>query len=124
MSKFDPRFLDASLAAIVDEATGLVLCSADPLLTWASVGLYGLANFDALSWGPAEDASPTGRKRPILPFTGGIWTATGTGTHFALIDANSNRVLLSGPVSPTVVGTVGQQWQMASAYYITLPGVA
>lgn len=125
MAALDNRYLDASLIKLTDEATHLFLCSANPNLDFALATVsYALANASPVPWGVIEDRPGGGRRISIQPFTGGAWTAAGTAAFYAIVDAVSERVLLSGALSPTTAGAIGQSISLTTAFYpLSLPGV-
>lgn len=125
MSALDNRFLDAALNKLRDEATDIFVCSADPGLDFnLATQVYALASYSPPPFGPNEDRPGGGRRLSITPFVGGTWTANGTGAFWALVDLPSERVLESGPLSPTTAGVIGQSVRLDTAFYpLSLPGV-
>lgn len=119
----DPRVLDASINKIVDDATDICLCSSDPALVWADFEAAELARKAPIAFGEIE-TSGSGRRVPVPSFNDGSWIASGTATHYAIVDRISELVLLTVPLSASEEGEAGQFWKVEAAFYLTFPGPA
>ena len=103
------RVYDNGLTVLDTEATHLHLCSSEPVTfaaatTTASLGNKALAAGDI---GAPGAGSPNGRQVTIAALTAGSVTATGTATHFAVVDSVNSRLLVTGALTASQALTSG-----------------
>jgi hypothetical protein len=79
------RVLDNGLTVLDTEVTGIHYCSALPT-DYANVATVTLGNKTGISVGSPAARSPTGRKVTVAAVTNGSATASGTITHYALVE--------------------------------------
>lgn len=114
--------LDAALAAVA-EATHLYLCNASPTSYAEASSTYAVGVKATPTIGSPGDASPNGRKVTVSAITDGEVTATGTPTHWALVDANNSRLLGASTITNGQVVTDGNTFTLG-AFDIRLPDAA
>lgn len=124
MASLDTRIIDVQLYKLISDASDVCLCSANPGLDWSAFEAAEVARKVGPVWGLIESDGGTGRRVAVLPFVDGVWTEDGTATHIALVDRNSEIVLLSRPLTSSVVGVAGQVFSTSANWTITQPGPA
>ena len=113
--------LDAALAVVVSDTTDLHICSDSPTdfasAASASLGVVSNPSFT----GPlTPDAG--GRSITVDAITNGDVTASGTATHFALVDASDSRLLAAGVLDASVSVSEGNTFTL-SAFDIRFPAL-
>ncbi len=92
-----PKIHDDALDALLTEtatATTVHYCTAEPA-NYAGVAAVSLGSA-AVTFGAAGNATPDGRKRTVTPAGGATYGASGTASHYALVDAT--RLLAANAV--------------------------
>ncbi|PTW43914.1 hypothetical protein [Rhodovulum kholense] len=118
MTTLSTDILDAGLQQIRDAASPVLhLCSQEPA-SYAEAESYSLGTKTAPTIGAQGNRSGGGRKIEIATFTDGEIDATGTATHWALVDAATSRLLASLPVPAPQVVTAGNPLSLTSAIEI------
>lgn len=79
--------LDAGLNYIKNNATTIHICSAEPT-SYSNVSSVSLGNATSITVSNPTNAPGGARKITVGPITGGVITATGTATHYALVSAS------------------------------------
>lgn len=116
--------LDGALQVIRNAATPVLhICSSEPA-NFAGVAAVTLGNKSAPTIGAQADASPDGRQISIDTFTDGTVTATGTGTHWALVDTTTSTLLATVAVPASQALTSGNPLAMTSELVIRIPDAA
>lgn len=122
MAFFSDDVLDGALQELRDATTPVLhICSQEPTTYTEAATTYTLGNKSAPTITAQADASPDGRKVEISTFTDGNVTGTGTGTHWALVDANDNRLLATVAVPASQALTSGNPMSMTSALVFRFP---
>jgi hypothetical protein len=121
MALIGDRVLDLGLNVLDTEATTLHICSAEPA-SWANVGTMTLGNA-AVTIGAPAARTPSGRKVTIAAIASGSVTASGTATHYAVVDTGNARLLAASSLSASQVVTSGNTFTLA-AFDIGIPGAA
>jgi hypothetical protein len=119
MAYIHPDVLDQGLDLLDTATTVMHICSAEPATRTEAVTTFGLGNKTSLSIASPVDASP-GRKVVVAAFADGSVTATGTATHWAIVDGT--RLLAASTLSASQVVTTGNVFTL-DAIDITMPGV-
>ena len=94
--KIFPVTYDAQLSFMINNATRLFVCSAEPTTYEEASATYALADATLLPAnfsGPA-DGSASGRKLTVLPVENIPIDVSGNATHIVLADATNSRLLL------------------------------
>jgi hypothetical protein len=114
---------DAALSKLDTEAEKLVICSQEPV-TFAEANVtYKLGSKTSLSVGAPADRSPNGRKVTVASCTDGAVEATGTATHWAIVDVTNSRLLATGALAASQGVTNGNTFSLA-AFDIGIPDAA
>lgn len=92
------RVLDNGLTVLDTEVTGIHYCSSLPA-DYAGTLTASLGNKTGISVGSPAARSPTGRKVTVAAVTNGAATASGTITHYALVDSVNSRLLAAKTVA-------------------------
>lgn len=124
MAFISDTVLDAALQVIRDAVTPVLhICSSEPA-NFAGVAAVTLGNKAAPTIGAQADGAVSGRSVSIATFTDGSVTATGTATHWALVDTTTSALLASVAVPASQALTNGNPLSMTSALVINIPDPA
>lgn len=96
---------DAALNAIQDNVTTLTVCSAEPTTFAEANATYKLGSKATPTISEPQAGDVSGRKIAISAITDGVISATGTATHWALIDADTLYAVASVSVAQDLVST-------------------
>jgi hypothetical protein len=121
MAYLAPTVLDAALQILRDATTPVLHLLPSAPANFAAVTANTLGNKASPTITAQADATPNGRQVTIATFTDGTVTATGTGTHWALVDANDSRLLAWVEGDNPQVVTGGNPLSMTSAIPIRIP---
>lgn len=118
------RVLDLGLNVLDTEADALVLCSQQPTNFAEAATTYCLGTKTGISIGAPAARTPSGRKVTVAAIVSGApgsVTATGTATHYGLIDTVNSRLLAAGPLGNSQSLTNGNTFTVA-AFDVGFPG--
>jgi hypothetical protein len=104
---------DAALAK-VQEANKLTICSQEPTTYAEANSTYALGNKTTPTIGAPADRTPSGRKVTVAAITDGTVTATGTATHWALVDTVNSRLLSANALSASQAVTSGNVFTLGA----------
>jgi len=93
------RVLDFGLNEIDTNANKLLICNALPTTYAEANATFAMGNKTGPTISAPQDNGSNGRKVVISAITDGALTATGTGSHWALVDTANSRLLAAGPVA-------------------------
>lgn len=124
MPFLNDRVLDLGLSVLDTEANALHICSSEPS-TFSGVASVTLGNVAIGAGGIGAPAarSPSGRRVTVGALSGGSVTATGTASHWAIVDSANSRLLAAGALSASQGVTNGNSFSLA-AFDIGIPGVS
>ena len=124
MPFLNDRVLDNGLTVLDTEATKIHICSAEPS-TFGGVASVTLGNkaLGAGGIGAPGARSPSGRKVTVASFSDGSVTATGTASHYAVVDETNSRLLAANALSASQAVTSGNTFSL-NAFDIGIPGPA
>jgi hypothetical protein len=117
------RVLDFGLNVLDTEANRLDICSSEPATYAAATGAASLGNKTSLSIGAPATRTPSGRRVTVAAFSDGNVTATGTATHWAIVDTVNSRLLATGNLASSQAVTNGNVFSLG-AFDIGIPGAA
>lgn len=120
MSLLADYILDAALSKLDTEANRLDICSVEPATYTAATSTNTLGNKTSLSIGTPADRTPNGRKVTVAAFTDGAVTATGTASHYAIVDTVNSRLLGTNALAASQAVTNGNAFGL-SAFDIGIP---
>lgn len=113
--------LDNGINLIDTAGNKLVICSALPTTFTEANATYALGNKVSPTISAPQARSPDGRKVVVSAITDGTVTATGTATHFAVLDTTSSRLLAAQELASSQSVTSGNTFTLA-AVDIGIPG--
>ena len=105
--------LDAALSKLDLEGDKLYITSQEEVTYAGAVTTYGLGVKTSLTIGAPADRLPNGRKVTVAQFADGNVTATGTATHYAIVDSVNSRLLATGSLAQSQVVTTGNIFSLA-----------
>ena len=114
MATLNDRVFDNGLTVLDTEANKIVITSQEATTYTEANTTYALGNSTSLSIAAPTDRSGGGRKVVVASITDGSVTATGTATHFALVDTGNTRLLATGSLSASQSVTSGNTFTLAS----------
>ena len=121
MASLADYVLDNGLTKLDTEANKILITSAEATTYTQANATYALGNSTSLSIGAPAARSGGGRQVTIAAITDGSVTATGTATHYAIVDTSSSRLLATGSLSASQAVTSGNTFTLSSAT-IGIPG--
>ena len=114
MPYLDNRVYDNGLTVLDTEANAVHICSAEPATYTAATATFTLGNATGVSIGAPADRTGGGREVVVAATSGGNVTATGTATHYALVDTVNSRLLAASALTASQVVTNGNTFTLAS----------
>lgn len=123
MATLNDRVFDNGLTVLDTEANRLDICSQQPTTYAEATSTYTLGNKTSLSIGAPADRSGGGREVTVAAITDGSVTATGTATHYAIVDTANSRLLAAGSLSSSQAVTSGNTFTLNS-FAIGIPDPA
>lgn len=105
--------LDAALSKLDTEANRLYITSQEATSYVAATSTYALGVKTGLTVSAPTDRVPNGRKVTVAQFSDGSVTATGTATHYAIVDTINSRLLATGSLAQPQVVTTGNIFSLA-----------
>tara|TARA_R100001440_G_scaffold42068_1_gene61746 strand:+ start:7731 stop:8102 length:372 start_codon:yes stop_codon:yes gene_type:complete len=114
MATIADRVFDNGLTVLDTEANKIVVTSQEATSYTEANATYALGNSTSLSIGSPADRSGGGREVTAAAITDGSITGTGTVTHYAIIDTNNSRLLVTGSLSASQSVTSGNTFSLAS----------
>lgn len=114
MATLNDRVFDNGLTVLDTEANKILITSAEATTYTEANSTYALGNSTSLSIGAPADRSGGGRQVTISAITDGVVTATGTATHYAIVDTVNSRLLATGSLSASQAVTSGNTFTLTS----------
>jgi hypothetical protein len=116
----NPDILDNGLGIIDTAGNSLVICSSLPA-NYAAVAAVTLGTKTSPTISAPQARTPDGRKVVVSAITDGTVSATGTATHFAILDTTGSRLLAAQALASTQSVTSGNTFTLG-AVDIGIPG--
>lgn len=123
MATLNDRVLDSGLAVLDTEANKIVVTSQEATTFTNANVTYALGNSTSLSIAAPTNRSGGGREVVVAAITNGSITATGTATHYAIVDTTNSRLLATSTLSASQSVTSGNTFTLAS-FTIGIPDPA
>ena len=117
MATISDYVLDAALSKLDVEANAIYLCSLEPTTYTAATSTNALGNASGANYpgiAAPVNGTPNGRSVTSSAVTNGTITATGTATHFAIVDTVNSRLLATGSLSASQSVTSGNTFTLTS----------
>jgi len=113
--------LDNGLSLIDTAGNKLVICSALPATYTEANATYALGSKASPTISAPQARTPDGRKVTVSAITDGTVDATGTASHFAILDTTGSRLLAAQALASTQAVTSGNTFTLG-AVDIGIPG--
>ena len=113
----NPRIYDNGLSALTNEVDKLFICSQEPTNFAQASSTYALGVKNGPTISAPQDRTPSGRKVVLAAVESGSpgsVTASGTATHYALVDSVNSRLLATAPIGASQVVSNGNTWTSGS----------
>ena len=126
MPYLNDRVLDNGLSALSSEVNALHICSQEPATYAAATSTHSLGSKATPTVAAPSARTPNGRKVTIAAIVSGApgaIDATGTASHWALVDTGNSRLLAAGALSASQAVTDGNTFTL-SAFDIGIPAAA
>lgn len=123
MATLNDRVFDNGLTVLDTEANRLDITSQEATTYAGATSTYTLGNKTSLAIGAPADRSGGGRDVTVTAITDGSVTATGTATHWAIVDTANSRLLATGALNASQAVTNGNTFTLAS-FKIGIPDPA
>ena len=114
MAFLNDRVFDNGLTVLDTEANKILITSAEPATYTEANATYALGDSTSLSIGAPQDRSGGGREVVVAAITDGSVTATGTATHYAIVDTVNSRLLAAGSLTASQAVTSGNTFTLTS----------
>lgn len=114
MASLNDRVFDYGLSVLDNEANKMLITSQEATTFTEANTTYALGYSTSLSIGAPQDRSGGGRQVTIASITDGAVTATGTATHYALVDTTYSRLLATGSLGNPRLVTNGDTFTLSS----------
>jgi hypothetical protein len=121
MAFINDRVLDNGLTVLDTEADKLTICNAEPTTFTEANVTYLLGAKTSPTVGAPSARAPSGRQVTVSAITDGAISASGTASHWALVDTGNSRLLAAGSLSGSQSVTSGNTFTLA-AFDIGIPG--
>jgi hypothetical protein len=121
MPFLNDRVLDNGLSALTAEADKLTICSQEPATFAEANSTHKLGSKASPTVGSPAARTPSGRKVTVSAISDGAVEATGTASHWALVDTGNSRLLAAGALSASQGVTNGNTFTLG-AFDIGIPG--
>lgn len=117
------RVYDNGLTVLDTEANAVYICSAEPTTYTAATAAnngttqfaLGAATGGAFTGiGAPAAGTPNGRQVTVNAITAGTVTATGTASHYAIVDTVNSRLLATAALTATQAVTSGNTFTLTS----------
>jgi hypothetical protein len=114
MATLNDRVFDNGLTVLDTEANKIVITSQEATTYAEANATYALGDSTSLSIGAPQDRTAGGREVVVAAISDGTVTATGTATHYAIIDTVNSRLLATGSLSASQAVTSGNTFTLSS----------
>lgn len=120
MASIADYVLDAALTKLDTEADRIDITSQEATTYAEATSTYTLGNSTSLAFGAPQDGDTSGRKVTAAAITDGSVTATGTATHYSIVDVSASRLLATGSLTTSQSVVSGNTFTVA-AFDIEIP---
>jgi hypothetical protein len=114
MATLNDRVFDNGLTVLDTEANKIVITSQEATTYAEANATYALGGSTSLSIGAPQDRTDGGREVVVAAISDGTVTATGTATHYAILDTVNSRLLATGSLSASQAVTSGNTFTLSS----------
>jgi len=114
MASLGDRVFDNGLTVLDTEANKITITSQESTTYASANSTHALGSSTSLSIGAPADRSGGGREVTVSAISDGSVSATGTATHYAILDTSNSRLLATGSLSASQSVTNGNSFTLAS----------
>ncbi len=114
MATLGDRVFDNGLTVLDTEANKITVTSQEASTFAEANATYALGNSTSLSINAPANRTGGGRKVTVAAITDGSITATGTATHYAIIDTSNSRLLATAALTASQSVTNGNTFTLAT----------
>tara|TARA_R110000824_G_scaffold356213_2_gene543417 strand:+ start:1335 stop:1706 length:372 start_codon:yes stop_codon:yes gene_type:complete len=114
MATLNDRVFDNGLTILDTEANKITVTSQESTTYASANSTHALGASTSLSIAAPADRSGGGRKVTVAAISDGAVSATGTATHYAIIDTSNTRLLVTGSLTASQAVTNGNTFTLAS----------
>jgi hypothetical protein len=114
MATLNDRVLDNGLTVLDTEADKIVITSQAATTYAEANATYALGNSTSLSIAAPTDRGAGGREVVVAAISDGAVTATGTASHYAIIDTVNSRLLAVSTLTTSQAVTNGNTFTLSS----------
>lgn len=123
MASLHDRVFDNGLTVLDTEADKLYITNAEATTYTQAITTYALGVKNTPTVSAPADRTGGGREVTVSAITDGSVTATGTATHYALVDSSNSRLLAAGALTASQSVTNGNPFTLTS-FKIGIPDPA
>ena len=123
MPSLNDRVFDNGLTVLDTEASHLYITSQEATTYTQAATTYALGVKATPTVSAPADRTGGGREVTVSAITDGSVTASGTATHYALVDQTNSRLLAAGALTASQGVTDGNQFTLSS-FKIGIPDPA
>ena len=114
MATLGDRVFDNGLSVLDTEANKVLVTSQEATTFTEANATYALGNSTSLSINASADRTGGGRKVTVAAISDGAITATGTATHYAIVDTANSRLLATAALTASQSVTNGNTFTLAT----------
>ena len=114
MATLGDRVFDNGLSVLDTEANKILVTSQEATTFTNANSTYALGNSTSLSINAPADRTGGGRKVTVAAISDGSITATGTATHYAIVDTANSRLLATAALTASQSVTNGNTFTLAT----------
>ena len=114
MATLGDRVFDNGLSVLDTEANKITVTSQEASTYAEANATYALGNSTSLSINAPANRTGGGRKVTVAAVSDGSITATGTATHYAIVDTTNSRLLATAALTASQAVTNGNTFTLAS----------
>jgi hypothetical protein len=114
MATLNDRVFDNGLTILDTEANKIVITSQEATTYTEANATYALGDSTSLSIAAPSDRAAGGREVVVAAITDGSVTATGTASHYAIIDTVNSRLLATSTLTNGQAVTDGNTFTLSS----------
>ncbi len=114
MATLGNRVFDNGLTVLDTEANKILVTSQEATTYTEANATYALGNSTSLSINAPADRTGGGRKVTVAAISDGSITATGTATHYAIVDTTNSRLLATAALTASQSVTSGNTFTLAT----------
>lgn len=123
MASLNDKVFDDGLNTLTTDTDQINICSAEPTTYAEATSTYSLGAETSPSVASPTDKSGGGREVIVAAISGASVTATGTATHYALVDTVTSTLLAAGSLASSQAVTSGNSFTLTS-FAIGIPDPA